>query len=72
MADLLESTDYFSMDGLEEFDAIININNEVVSLKLNTNLNNTVIKSSLDELKKDLNIKLATNIFISDLSNPHI
>ena len=70
MADLLESTDYFSMDGLEEFDAIININNEVVSLKLNTNLNNTVIKSNLDELKKDLNIKLATNIFISDLSNP--
>ena len=70
MADLLESTDYFSMDGLEKFDAIINISNEVVSLKLNTNLNNTVIKSSLDELKKDLNIKLATKIFISDLSNP--
>ena len=70
MADLLESTDYFSMNGLEKFDAIVNISNEVVSLKLNTNLNNTVIKSSLDELKKDLNIKLATNIFISDLSNP--
>ena len=70
MADLLESTDYFSMNGLEKFDAIVNISNEVVSLKLNTNLNNTVIKSSLDELKKDLNIKLATKIFISDLSNP--
>ena len=70
MADLLESTDYYSMSGLEKFDAIVNISNEVVSLKLNTNLNNTVIKSSLDELKKDLNIKLATKIFISDLSNP--
>ena len=70
MADLLESTNYFSMNGLEKFDAIVNISNQVVSLKLNTNLNNTVIKSSLDELKKDLNIKLATNIYISDLSNP--
>ena len=70
MADLLESTDYYSVSGLEKFDAIINISNEVVSLTLNTNLNNTVIKSSLDELKKDLNIKLATKIFISDLSNP--
>ena len=70
MDDLLDSTKYFSMSGLEKFDAILNIRNEVVSLKLNTNLSNTIIKSSLDELKKDLNVRLATNISISDLSNP--
>ena len=55
---------------MEEFDGVLTIDNNLVSLDLKTDLSKTKITSIIDDLNKDLNKKLITNIKIEDLSNP--
>ena len=61
---------YFKLDGLEEFSGVLNINNNLVSLDLETDLSNTTITSMIDDLNKEIGKDLKTTINIKDLSKP--
>ena len=70
MSELLDYSEYFALDGYEEFKSIIEIKDGKVSLDLNTNSLNTKISSILKDLEKSKNKKLDVSIKISDLSRP--
>jgi hypothetical protein len=61
---------YLQLDGLEEFMGVLTINDDIVSLDLETNLSNTKITSVIDDLNKNKGKNLKTKINISDLSKP--
>ena len=60
---------YLELNGKEEFDVRIDIN-EIASLELTSNLENTLIRSNINDLNKDLETNLETTILISDMSKP--
>ena len=70
MNEIIDYEEYLILDGLEEFDGILTIDNNLVSLDLETDLSNTKITSLVDDLNKGFNEKLITSIKIEDLSNP--
>ena len=70
MNEMIDYEEYLILDGLEEFDGVLTIDNNLVSLDLKTDLSKTKITSIIDDLNKDFNKKLITNIKIEDLSNP--
>jgi len=70
MSELLDYSDYFALDGYEEFKSKIEIKDGKVSLDLETNSLNTQISSILKDLEKSKNKKLDIAIKIDDLSKP--
>ena len=70
LKDIFDFGEYLSIEGVEKFNAKMILNQENISLELNSNLNRTTINSSLEELRKEANTNLITNILISDLSKP--
>jgi len=70
LKDIFDFGEYLSIEGVEKFNAKMILNRENISLELNSNLNRTTINSSLEELRKEANSNLITNILISDLSKP--
>ena len=70
LRNIFDFGEYLSFDGVEKFNAKMILNKQNISLELNSNLNRTTINSSLEELRKEANTNLITNILISDLSKP--
>ena len=70
MSELLDYSEYFALDGYEEFKSKIEIKDEKVSVDLKTNSLNTKISSILKDLEKSKNKKLDVSIKIADLSRP--
>jgi len=70
MSELLDYSEYFALDGHEEFKSKIEIKDGKVSLDLKTNFLNTKISSILKDLEKPKNKKLDVFIKITDLSRP--
>ena len=70
MAEIINFEEYFKLEGSEEFNGILTINNKLVSLELDSNLSNTKITSIIDDLEKESIQELKTTIKIKDLSNP--
>ena len=70
MSKIANYDQYLQLDGLEEFMGVLTINDDIVSLDLETNLSNTRITSLIDDLNKNKGKNLKTNINISDLSKP--
>ena len=70
MGALMNSNRYFDMSGYEVFNTVMNITQEKTSMKLLSNLTNTKISSSINELKKEANEILKTQIFIDNISKP--
>ena len=69
MSDIFNYGQYIELSGKEEFSAKMNIN-DTVSLELTSNLENTLIRSNIDDLNKDIGLDLKTIILISDMSQP--
>ena len=69
MNDTFNYGQYLNFIGKEEFSVKMNIN-EVVSLQLTSSLQNTLIRSAIDDLRKDISSSLKTTIQISDMSQP--
>ncbi len=69
MKNIINYGEYLELNGEEEFALKIDIN-EIASAELTSNLENTLIRSNIDDLKKDLETNLETTIFISDMSKP--
>ncbi|MAV61607.1 MAG: exonuclease VII small subunit, partial [Gammaproteobacteria bacterium] len=67
---IINFEEYFKLEGSEEFNGILTINNKLVSLELESNLSNTKITSIIDDLEKESIQELKTTIKIKDLSNP--
>ena len=70
MSELLDYSEYFALDGYEEFKSKIEIKDEKVSLDLKTDSLNTKISSILKDLEKPKNKRLDISIKIADLSRP--
>ncbi len=70
MNQIVNYDQYLKLNGLEEFRGVLNINNDIVSLDLESDLSNTSITSVIDDLNKDKGTNLKTTINIRDLSNP--
>ena len=70
MNQIVNYDQYLKLNGLEEFKGVLNINNDIVSLDLESDLSNTSITSVIDDLNKDKGTNLKTTINIRDLSNP--
>ena len=70
LRNIFDFGEHLSIDGVEKFNAKMTLNKQNISLELNSNLNRTTINSSLEELRKEANTNLITNILISDLSKP--
>ncbi len=70
MSELLDYSEYFALDGYEEFKSKIEIKDGKVSLDLKTNSLNTNISSILKDLEKSRNERLDISIKIADLSRP--
>ena len=70
LRNIFDFGEYLSIEGVEKFNAKMILNQQNISLELNSNLNRTTINSSLEELRKEANTNLITNILISDLSKP--
>ena len=70
MSELLDYSEYFALDGYEEFKSKIEIKDGKVSLDLKTNSLNTKISSILKDLEKSKNKRLDISIKIADLSRP--
>ena len=69
MKSIIDYGQYLELDGEEEFDVKIDIN-EIASLELTSNLENTLISSNINDLNKDLETNLETTILISDMTKP--
>jgi hypothetical protein len=67
---IIDSNRYFSMDGNEVFNTTILLSKDNFSMKLLSNLRNTNISSSIEEIEGKLNKELETLVFIEDISNP--
>ena len=62
---------YFELNGLEKFRGGLTLNNDIVSLDLETDLSNTSITSVIDDLNKDIGTNLIKQqSTLRDLSNP--
>ena len=70
MDDIIDSNRYFSMDGDEIFRSIMVLSKDSFSMKLLSNLSNTKISSSIEEINNKLNEVTETSIFIEDMSSP--
>ena len=70
MGGIIDSNRYFSMDGDEVFRSIIVLSEDNFSMNLLSNLSNTNILSSIEEINNKLNEVTETSIFIEDISNP--
>ena len=70
MSELLDYSEYFALDGYEEFRSKIEIKDGKVSLDLKTDSSNTKISSILKDLEKPKNKRLDISIKIADLSRP--
>ena len=70
MGGIIDSNRYFSMIGDEVFNSTMVLSKEKFSMELLSNLNNTKITSSIDEINNKLNETIETKIFIEDMSNP--
>ena len=70
MSSLINSNRYFDISGYEIFNTVMTITQEKASMKLLSDLINTKISSSIDELKKETNEILKTQIFIDNISEP--
>jgi hypothetical protein len=70
MSALINSNRYFDISGYEIFNTVMTITQEKASMKLLSDLINTKISSSIDELKKETNEILKTQIFIDNISEP--
>lgn len=70
MSVLIDPNRYFDMSGNETFSAVMQISKEKTSVNLFSNLMNTKISSSINDLKKERNKILKTGIFIDDISKP--
>ena len=70
MGGIIDSNRYFSMIGNEVFNSTMVLSKEKFSMELLSNLDNTKITSSIDEINNKLNEAIETKIFIEDMSNP--
>ena len=68
MGGIIDSNRYFSMDGDEIFRSIMVLSKDSFSMKLLSNLSNTKISSSIEEINNKLNEVTETSIFIEDMS----
>jgi len=70
MGELLNYGEYIKLEGYEEFETTMYLNDGIASLDLNTYLSNTRIISSIKDLEKDKDKELRTSIKIKDLMQP--
>ena len=70
MGGIIDSNRYFSMDGDEIFRSIMILSEDNFSMNLLSNLSNTNISSSIEEINEKLNEVTETSIFIEDMSSP--
>ena len=67
---IIDTNRYFSMNGNEVFKSTMVLSEENFSIELLSNLNNTKITSSINEINDKLNETIETSIFIKDMSSP--
>ena len=70
MDEIIDTNRYFSMNGNEVFKSTMVLSKENFSIELLSNLNNTKITSSINEINDKLNETIETSIFIKDMSSP--
>ena len=70
MGGIIDSNRYFAMDGDEIFRSIMILSEDNFSMNLLSNLSNTNISSSIEEINEKLNEVSETSIFIKDMSSP--
>ena len=70
MGGIIDSNRYFSMDGDEIFKSTMVLSEDNFSMNLLSNLSNTNISSSIEEINDKLNEVTETSIFIEDMSTP--
>jgi uncharacterized protein YhdP len=70
MSTLINSNRYFDISGYEIFNTVMTITQEKTSMKLISDLMNTKISSSINEIKKETNEFLKTQIYIDNISKP--
>ena len=70
MSTLINSNRYFDISGYEIFNTVMTITQEKTSMKLLSDLMNTKISSSINEIKKETNEFLKTQIYIDNISKP--
>ena len=70
MDGIIDTNRYFSMNGNEVFRSTIVLSEENFSIELLSNLSNTKITSSINEINDKLNENLETSIFVKDMSSP--
>ena len=67
MGGIIDSNRYFSMDGDEIFQSTMVLSEDNFSMNLLSNLSNTNISSSIEEINDKLNEVTETSIFIEDM-----
>ena len=71
MSKILKENNYFSLSGKESFQTKLKItNDQIISLSLKTDLQNTNVYSSIDEISKPVGEPLLTTINIPNLTKP--
>ena len=70
MGGIIDSNRYFSMDGDEIFQSTMVLSEDNFSMNLLSNLSNTNISSSIEEINDKLNEVTETSIFVEDMSTP--
>lgn len=70
MDGIIDTNRYFSMNGNEVFRSTIVLSEENFSIELLSNLSNTKITSSINEINDKLNENIETSIFVKDMSSP--
>jgi hypothetical protein len=70
MSTLINSNRYFDISGYEIFNTVMTITQEKTSMRLISDLMNTKISSSINEIKKETNEFLKTQIYIDNISKP--
>ena len=70
MSELYELNEFLAFEGKEKFDAEISIIDNKASLALKSKLLNTKIISNINEISKQREIPLNTNIYVRNITNP--
>tara|TARA_B100001250_G_scaffold414229_1_gene451413 strand:+ start:1737 stop:4094 length:2358 start_codon:yes stop_codon:yes gene_type:complete len=70
MDELLNYGEFIKLEGYEEFESTLFINNGAASLNLETDLSNTRIISNINDLQKEKDKELKTSIKIKNLIQP--
>ena len=70
MAEIIDSSPYFSMGGKETFKVMMIFSNDNLAMNMVTNLANTNFSTGIQDLNNKLNENMETSIYIENMSKP--